>query len=421
MEMAVTEKKSKFHYAWVILISCCVIMFATMGTVSSAMPVFTPAVVAALGVPVTAVSMYFSFRTAAMAIFQPIAERIFSKFDVRLVTSVAILFAGGGMAILSLFNQIYGWYIGAVISGIGLAFICYLLVPIVLNNWFEDKLGLAMGIALACTGLGGAVFSPLAGDFIASHGYKFAYVIISVIGMVLALPFAIFGLRTHPEEKGLEPYGHEVVLEKGKTVPQDGEPVKGMTVDEALRTPYFYFVLLTVVFVYFTASFMTDMPNFAVTQGFNIELAARVGSSLMIGIIVGKIALGWINDHFGSKWTVTANTCFAIISIICLLNSGAGHVFTFVGAFIFGFVVAGMSIIPPLIIRETIGMKEYTRCYAYTVTLGVIVSAISHPVYGRILDLTGSYFPGIYVAIGGLVITTILSWIAIERCKQKWT
>ena len=134
-------------------------MHGTMGTVSSCMGIFTPSVAEDLGVPVTAVALYFTIRTLTMAVFQPVAGILFNKIDIRLLIGISVLLSNGGMMLMSQFHHIWGWYICAVINGIGLAFICYLLIPIVLNNWFKTNLSLSIGLATACSGIGGAILS----------------------------------------------------------------------------------------------------------------------------------------------------------------------------------------------------------------------------------------------------------------------
>lgn len=409
------QKQNKFHYAWVILIAMCGIMIGTMGTVSSCMGIFTPAVAADLNVPITAVSIYFTIRTLTMAAFQPVAGILFNKIDARILIAGAIILSNGGMMLMSQFHHIWGWYICAVLNGIGLAFICYLLIPIVLNNWFKANLSLAIGMAAACSGIGGAIFSPFCGQWIAAYGFRNAYILVGGIGMVISL-ICVFLLRSRPEEKALAPYGAE---KAGKT---DAAAVdtRGMSVKEMIRTPQFILVYVIVIGIYFAGSFLQDVTNMAVSKGFDIEHAATVSTAMMLGIIFGKIVLGFINDHIGTRTTLTTGALFGIVSFAFLVKGGASPTFVYIGGFLFGACCAAMSVNPAFAIKRAFGNREYAKIYSYAATAGVLTSAVGHPIYAAVYDLTGSYDGVMVACIIGLAIVIILTYLSVEQCHRKW-
>lgn len=415
METNVEQKKSgKFHFAYLVLIATCAIQFGCMGTVSSCMGVFTPSVIADLGTTATAVSLYFSIRTLTMAIFQPVAAYLFKKMDARLSVGLAVVLANGSMIMLSWCYNIAWWYVSAVIAGIGLAFICYLMSPILLNNWFKTGYGTAMGISLAFTGVGGMVFAPLVGQWIATYGFRTAYILTGGIGGAIALVFAILLLRTRPEDKGLKPVGYGV---EKKTVISDDS---GMTVKEMLKTPAFICAFLVTIFVFFGTCFMTDLTNMAVSKGFDITLASILSSCLSFGIIVGKLVLGFINDHKGARTTVLIGVVFGIVGLILLICSSMSPYFAFIGAFLFGCYVAAMSVCPPLVIRYAFGGKNYAKIYSYAAVVGVLTSTVSHPIYASTFDATGGYDVALVVAIVAAVLSVVLTYTGVTACNKKW-
>lgn len=410
------QTQKRFHYAWIILVAMCGIMIGTMGTVSSCMGIFTPSVAEDLGVPVTAVAVYFTIRTLTMAVFQPVAGVMFNKFDIRVLIGIAVLLSNGGMMLMSQFHHIWGWYICAVLNGIGLAFICYLLIPIVLNNWFKANVSISIGIATACSGIGGAIFSPLCGQWIAAYGFRNTYLLVGGIGMVISLICALFLLRSKPADKGLRPLGAE-------KIEKEGEPAidtRGMTVKEMIKTPQFVLVYVIVIGIYFAGSFMQDVTNMAVSKGFDIEHAATVSTAMMLGIVFGKIVLGALNDHIGTRTTLVTGALFGLVSFAFLIQGGASPVYVYVGGFLFGACCAAMSVNPAFAIKRAFGNKEYAKIYSYAATAGVLTSAVGHPIYAAVYDLTGSYNGVMVACIIGLVIVIILTYLSIEQCRRKW-
>lgn len=416
METQVKTQKKKIHYAWFVLFGMILIMTGTMGTVSSCMGVFTPSVAEDLQVPVAAVAVYFSVRTISMAVLQPVAAWAFKKFDVRITITFAVLCANGGMMFLSQLHTIWGWYVIAFINGIGLAFICYMMVPVILANWFVTHLSTAIGIATAFTGIGGAVFSPLCGVWIASYGFRMSYILVGGVGMVLSLIGSILLLRGYPTDKGLLPYGAEKLEKKGKPV----ENEDGLTVKEMLKVPQFFMIYLIVIFIFFGTAFMQDVTNMAVSKGFDIVHAATVSTIMMIGIVVGKIVLGIINDHIGTKTSIVTGAALGIVAFAFLVQGGSAPLFVFIGAFLFGCCVGSMSTTPPFAVRKAFGNKQYAKIYSYAATCGVLTSTIGHPVYAAVYDKFGNYNPVMVACAIALVLVIVLTFLSVDQCNARW-
>lgn len=411
------QKKSGFHYGWVVMISCCLIMLGTMGIMSGgSIGVYMTPAAEALGTTRTAIAVYDTIRTLVMALFQSVAAILFKKYDARITVSIAALFCGGGAIVIGLMNSVAGWYVGAVLNGIGLSFICYMLIPIVINNWFHASMGLAAGIAMSCSGLGGAIFAPIVGSLIKSYSWNTAIMITGAIGGAISILSAALLLRTRPEDKGLLPYGYQA----GATAATAEDDHKGLSVKEALRSPYFYIIILSIMLIYFYGSFQIHITNYAVSVGFPIDLASRVASLMMIGLVAGKIILGFVNDRLGGLATLGAAVILVLAAVITLVTSHGNPTPVFIGAFLVGMSAGSLQLVPPMLIRGSMGNKDYGKLYGYAATVGVLVSSIAAPVYAAILEATGTYNTIIAVAAGGMVLALILNLFAYNQARKLW-
>ncbi|NLN49855.1 MAG: MFS transporter [Clostridiales bacterium] len=146
------------HYAWWIMIACCAIS-AGAGIIQNTGGLFFVPVGQDLGISRGSLSLYMTYQTLTMTVVMPFAGKIFAKGNYKTIITAGFLVEAIGFASMGLWHSVIGWYVSGVIIGIGMAFIVFLAVPLLLNNWFKDKLGTAMGIALAFTGIGGAVFN----------------------------------------------------------------------------------------------------------------------------------------------------------------------------------------------------------------------------------------------------------------------
>ena len=77
---------------------------------------------------------------------------------------------------------------------------------ILVSNWFVEKRGTAIGIALVGTSLGGAIFPQYGTAMIESLGWRGAYQSELVFPLVL-LFLTIFVIRSEPADKNMLPYG----------------------------------------------------------------------------------------------------------------------------------------------------------------------------------------------------------------------
>lgn len=408
---------SRLHYGWVVMVGCCLIMFGTMGIMSGgSIGVYMTPAAEALGTTKTAISLYDSIRTLVMALFQSVAAIVFKKYDVRITVALASLLCGGGAIVIGLMNSVAGWYVGAVLNGIGLSFICYMLIPIVINNWFHASMGLAAGIAMSCSGLGGAVFSPIVGALIKHYSWTTAIMITGAIGGAISILAALLLLRSRPEDKGLLPYGYNPDA-KAETATENS---KGLSVSQALRSPFFYIIILSIMLIYFYGSFQIHITNYAVSVGFPIELASRVASLMMIGLVVGKILLGFVNDRLGGLATLGAAVILVLAAVFILVTSHGVVTMVFIGAFLVGMSAGSLQLVPPMLIRGSMGNKDYGKLYGYAATVGVLVSAVAAPIYARILDVTGTYNTIIAVAAGGMVLALVLNLVAYNKARKMW-
>jgi len=80
------------------------------------------------------------------------------------------------------------FYIIAVFQGVGLSAICVVPPSVLITNWFNDKRGLALGLALAGTGIGGSIYSPIATQIIVRYGWRTAYLASGLIVLLITLP-----------------------------------------------------------------------------------------------------------------------------------------------------------------------------------------------------------------------------------------
>ena len=105
------------------------------------------------------------------------------------------------------FSELWQFYVAGVVLGIAGALVFVVASTVLIENWFADKRGTALGIAMCGSGIGGFVFPIIGNMMLETIGWRMTYVDFAVIMCVMILPWSLFVFRLHPEELGLKPYG----------------------------------------------------------------------------------------------------------------------------------------------------------------------------------------------------------------------
>lgn len=414
----IKSPKGEMHYAWWIMISCAFILFGNLGTTSSCAGVFFPAVVNDLGVTYAGLSLYISFMTGTMALFQPIARKILARYDVRLVFSSAIIISAAGFGLMGFYHSLIGFYISGVMLGIGDSFITFQMMPTLIPRWFKTRVGFAFGFGAALLSVGGTIMAPICGQLIVNLGWRTAYPVFAAIGLAVALPFALFVLRSYPKDKGLEPYGIEEAQEneaKGKASVAE----RGFSFSEAVRSPYFFLCILFGFTMSFALNFLIQITSLAYSLGFPIEKGALAASAMTIGGIIGSLLFGVTSDKLGTKTGVAGGLLCGVFGLLLVLMGNGTAGFVFFGVGLFGVATGLFAIAPPLVVDKMIGNRDYTKIYSFVASSITVASTCASPIYGALYDKTGSYNAGLILCISCLIIGIIISIVGITASQRR--
>ncbi|SHN88271.1 MFS transporter [Desulfitobacterium chlororespirans] len=405
--------QSKMHYAWWIMISSAVIALTVLGFMSNGVGIFFAPVCEDLGFSRSALSLYATILQLTMVVSLPIAGKLFPKINIRMLLSVSTIVFASGFFIMSQGHSLTYWYIAGFLQGVAGGFLIYLPIPILINNWFKSKTGFALGLALAFSGVGGAIINPINQYFISNFGWRTGYIALALISLAVSLPFFLFVVRFKPSDMGLQPYGAEEV-KPGSVAPE----LTGVSASAALKTPSFYLMFFTGALLALTCNFNAHIPGYLTSIGYPAMVAATVASTVMIGVIVGKVSLGVLNDKFGLKFASTFGLLGGILAMVLMLLGQANVYLIYVGAFCYGLGYSMLTVEPPLILKAIFGQKEFSSIYSYITTTQAIVGAASVFIFGLIFDLTQSFAADLIIVGAAYLISLIFIFAALNFGKN---
>ena len=369
-------------YKWVILASCCALSGASMGIIINCKGLFITPVCAELGCSVSAFTLYITFYGVSAAITLLAVDRILDRFPLRIVLTTAMAVLCLATASMGTFHRLSAWYIAGIVQGIAGAFLLYVPVPMMINNWFSVHKGMALGIAATASGVLGAIMNPVLSDVIALAGWRSAYFVQGAAAFLLAAPFTAFFAAKYPPDQ--EPPA--VRRHKKNTV---APPVR-IRVKDTYGQKFWLCMIFTVI-VTFCAAYAQHFSNYAAAIGMSTQIGAWMVSISMLGNILGKAFFGMGADKWGSRWMCILSLTLVLCGFAFLMMENLGQAGMLTGAFFTGIDHANLTVMVPLVVAAIAPGEEFEHIFSRTTIGTMLASAFSTTLIGMLFDLFASY------------------------------
>ncbi len=277
--------------------------------------------------------------------------------------------------------------------GVGVAVACgYVPMVSVVGGWFDRHRTAALGVAVAGIGAGTLVMAPTSSWLIDVHGWRGAYVVLGIGGVVVLGTCAVLAAPPPTGEGAVAP----------------PPPLRAVTGLVAFRALYGSALLMSLaLFVPFV--FLT---SYAEDEGVSTGLAAALVGFIGGASIVGRLLLGLIAPRFGL--TRVYRSCFAVMSIGFGIWLVADDRYWLLVVFtvVLGVAYGGFIALSPAVAAEAFGPRGLGGLLGALYTSAAIGGLLGPPLAGALIDASGSYTPAIAVAtlltLGAFVVLLFL-------------
>ena len=391
----------KFHRAWLILVGCCFLQAGALGNILTSAGVFMVPVCTELGFARSQLSLYISMYFAFGIVGLPVAGKLLTRFDTRLVMTICTIALAASVALMGTYTQLWQWIASGIVFGTFGSAVFMVPYSSMIANWFLKRSGFAMGAASCCAAIAAAVFAPFYQFIITEFGWRIAYFVQGGIVAAFILPWTLTVFRIHPDMIGAKPYGY------GEE-PDASTPYQEPDETEIPRVPMkriLFSIPFAMMFLYagITAlvggGFDSHMPGYAISLGYTAAFGALTTSALQLGSFCEKIIMGVLNDKIGVRKTVFLE--FALISLgaFGLIVSKDIPWLFLASAALFGVQDSLLAVSFPLLLRQVFDPRDFTDVYAFARGGSGVIGIFAAPLVGLSFDLTGSFVPAFVCAI----------------------
>lgn len=272
---------------WAIFIVCCFISMIGFGLIVNTIGLFFGPISQEFHVGRASVALMTTLQNAAAAISLLFAGKVMKKVNLRWLLTACFSIIAISMLTLAAAHSLTHFYIAWIIIGICQPIAITLSIPVLLSNWFNQKLGTVMGISLGLSAFGGTIFNPIIADIITKFGWRGGFIAEGLLIGLILMPLAA-SIRPNPDEKH-PAYGTTTKSESNSLL-------NGITLKEALHQPVFYALAFAMLALQFVSGSVQHISGHITNLGISPVLAASVVSGVMIGAAVGKISIGYFLD-----------------------------------------------------------------------------------------------------------------------------
>jgi len=346
------------------------------------------------------------------AITSVVAGVALDRWGARITFSVGAGLLALGLLLSSLINSLWQLILSyGVVVGLGITILGLGLQAGLLAGWFRKRLGVALGLAFAGTGLGTLTLTPGVESLISAFGWRIAYRVLALLALLL-IPIIIIFLRRSPAVLGLWPDGDSPPTENKR---QRHLPRGQWTMGMALRTQAFWLVMAAAVGAIGPLRMLTvHQLAVVVDAGFNrLYAAAVIGASGAV-TAVAFILFGAISDRIGRQRTyLIGSLCLlAAIGLLSSLHSAEQSRWLLAYAILLGLGEGSRSSLVTAVASDLFPGRALGTINGAVGSAFAVGAAFFPWFAGWIFDVNGSYSSAFVAAAVAIVMSTLALWLA---------
>lgn len=415
------QVKKYIYWGWWIVLAILITFTLSYGS-RNAFSVFLKPLSQQFGWTRGATSLAFTINLWVYAASAPIFGLLLDKYGPKPLMLFGTILTAISYYLVSTANSLWELYFYYGVLG-GLAFnpLGMMLGNAMIVLWFKSKRGAAMGLAQSGMGLGGMIFTPLAGFLLSIYGWRGSYIALAALMLVVMIPVILLLIKHKPESIGLKVYGEEeptVATQSQQEISttNDWEP------KAAYRSFSFWAVWLSFG-LYATALYvmLSQQVAFATDVGFKPLQAAAILGIVGMAAIIGRIGGGALSDMMDRRYTVILSILVQAVGVgVCLfmiVDKLSEPIYLYVYSALFGFGYGACTPLFPALTGDLFGRKYIGAIYGVITVAGSIGAGLGPYLGGLLFDLYKSYWVAFWVTLA-IYLASAVAILAVSAVKK---
>lgn len=338
----------------------------------------------------------------------PMIGQLAEKVGIRTLGIVGLVGHALCYFVISMNNgSLLLWYLSFALLSLLAAGSLPIIWTSVLNGWFQEHRGKAIGITMAGTGIGAFLLPPIAEHFIANYGWRSAYQALGGGALLLSLPIVIAFFH---ENKETGEASHDSVMP---------DTHWGFTRGEALRSVKFWIlgaVLFTTALV--IVGLLSNFERYMGERGLERAEIAKIAAVMGLTVIVGRLLVGALVDRFWAPAVASFFILMPIIAMVIVINVEMTVAAGVAVGVLIGLAAGAELDMLAYLTGRYFGPAHYPAIFGAVYAFFTVGAGIAPPVYGVLAQKFEGYNVVLSLSIG-LLIVSILLFLALGAYPQQ--
>jgi predicted MFS family arabinose efflux permease len=383
----------KSYYPWVIASMSMFIVTISNGLINSGLTVFDESLLNEFGWKISELKLRDSITFLGTSVLVLGAGWLVDRIGFKLL----LMF---GMLLLSICYYSYS-YVDSL-SDIYLLHVGFTLVAcsagnltaiVASANWVKKRKGLAIGMAIAGTSVGGILIPPMANYLNQNYGWRTSMQIEAIIPLVMFV--LIFLFVRNKTKNSVE-------------VENDPELMKGISFNKVIKSPIFYLIACSAACTYFAIlALFSHIFLYMRSLNYEPQTSALAISTLALAALAGKILSGYLSDSVDTYKLFKAQMAMMLIGLL-------GISFLPIAIWLFllvaGFCWGSLHTLYNYILITLFGLKDAGKINGAISLVEAIGGGLGIYLVGYIYDTFDGYSDAWLCVVVVMSIGVILSW-----------
>lgn len=397
------------NYRWLLVVTGFLCMVFYYGIVINCQGQLIEPIALEHGYSRLTISSIFALINGGMVISSPLLARLSDKIGPSKTMVLSSGVISLSILLFSTAKSLPLFYIAALLIGMAFVGVTTLILPIIINIWFDkDNRGFALSLAFMGSGIGGLLLNPVFAQMVGAIEWRLTYGLWGGFFFLIFTPFLFVVTVYLPGKKGYMP------------LDMDFADLDSLDNPERQDTPREYFKIIAAICC---AGFLIGGIGTSVMMHGNSHLVSLgqtpAEASMIIGLFLGvlafsKLLVGKSCDRLGCKKTLIIFLTLSAIGVLALYLCAFSIIGCLAFIIFFGVGAASMTVCPPLAVRELFSHQRYSK------ELGKVMASIGLGnmgiplLAGVVHDQTGSYS---LFWIGASIILMLAVWLFVQGFK----
>ncbi|ORY07093.1 MFS general substrate transporter [Basidiobolus meristosporus CBS 931.73] len=364
------DKPPDGGYGWLVVLACFLVHFCILGTCFT-WGIFQRYYVESKIFGETSngiISFVGTIGVSCLDLWGLVAGSICEKLGYRRTMLVGVVLLSASFIISSFSTQIWHLFLtqGFMYSvGGGLLYFPPLGAA---PQWFHKRRGLALGLGISGSGIGGLVYNPLAQFLLAKVGIRWTLRIIAIMNLFIGLIATILTkprIRSSPEDVTLA--GYFKVIK---------DPRLLLLSSIAMITFFGFFVPFNL------------LPTYAGDIGLTPDQGALITGILNGFSAVGRLGLGITSDYLGAMNTLFLSPFVGGLSILLIWSFAKSFGVLIFFSVVYGIMGGGLISLLPIVTTSMFGLDQTATRIGIVFGISTVGTLLGTPISGAILDST---------------------------------